>query len=172
MERKQLIDMANMRTKAWVAKVGMVRGTESTPLTPVELMGATWGKAGYAFRFDKWVSGKNHVSDTALKLVETELAAMKPDALLINTARGGLVDEAALADALRARRIGGAGFDVLTEEPPVANPLLAADILDAGNFILTPHVAWSGRAAMQTLAGQVIDNLDAFVRGQPVNRVA
>lgn len=77
MERKQLIDMANMRTKAWVAKVGMVRGTESTPLTPVELMGATWGKAGYAFRFDKWVSGKNHVSDTALKLVETELAAMK-----------------------------------------------------------------------------------------------
>ena len=101
-----------------------------------------------------------------------ELAAMKPDALLINTARGGLVDEAALADALRARRIGGAGFDVLTEEPPVANPLLAADILDAGNFILTPHVAWSSREAMQTLADQLIDNIEAFVRGEPVNRVA
>ena len=101
-----------------------------------------------------------------------ELAAMKPDALLINTARGGLVDEAALADALRARRIGGAGFDVLTEEPPVANPLLAADILDAGNFILTPHVAWSSREAMQTLADRLIDNIEAFVRGEPVNRVA
>ena len=72
-----------------------------------------------------------------------ELAAMKPTAILINTARGGLVDEAALADALRARQIGGAGFDVLTEEPPVTNPLLAPDLLDAGNFILTPHVAWS-----------------------------
>jgi len=101
-----------------------------------------------------------------------ELAAMKPAAILINTARGGLVDEAALADALRARQIGGAGFDVLTEEPPVANPLLAPDLLDAGNFILTPHVAWSSREAMQTLADQLIDNIEAFVAGEPRNRVA
>lgn len=101
-----------------------------------------------------------------------ELAAMKPHAILINTARGGLVDEAALADALRARQIGGAGFDVLTEEPPVANPLLAPDLLDAGNFILTPHVAWSSREAMQTLADQLIDNIEAFVAGAAVNRVA
>ena len=101
-----------------------------------------------------------------------ELAAMKPRAILINTARGGLVDEAALADALRARQIGGAGFDVLTEEPPVANPLLAPDLLDAGNFILTPHVAWSSREAMQTLADQLIDNIEAFVAGAAVNRVA
>lgn len=101
-----------------------------------------------------------------------ELAAMKPTAILINTARGGLVDEAALADALRARQIGGAGFDVLTEEPPVANPLLAPDLLDAGNFILTPHVAWSSREAMQTLADQLIDNIEAFVAGEPRNRVA
>ena len=101
-----------------------------------------------------------------------ELAAMKPTAILINTARGGLVDEAALADALRARQIGGAGFDVLTEEPPVANPLLAPDLLDAGNFILTPHVAWSSREAMQTLADQLIDNIEAFVAGAAVNRVA
>lgn len=101
-----------------------------------------------------------------------ELAAMKPTAILINTARGGLVDEAALADALRARQIGGAGFDVLTEEPPVANPLLAPDLLDAGNFILTPHVAWSSREAMQTLADQLIDNIEAFVAGAPRNRVA
>ncbi|MBL0283398.1 MAG: D-2-hydroxyacid dehydrogenase [Zoogloea sp.] len=101
-----------------------------------------------------------------------ELAAMKPTAILINTARGGLVDEAALADALRARQIGGAGFDVLTEEPPVTNPLLAPDLLDAGNFILTPHVAWSSREAMQTLADQLIDNIEAFVAGAAVNRVA
>ena len=101
-----------------------------------------------------------------------ELAAMKPTAILINTARGGLVDEAALAEALRARQIGGAGFDVLTEEPPVTNPLLAPDLLDAGNFILTPHVAWSSREAMQTLADQLIDNIEAFVAGAAVNRVA
>lgn len=101
-----------------------------------------------------------------------ELAAMKPHAILINTARGGLVDEAALADALRARQIGGAGFDVLTEEPPVTNPLLAPDLLDAGNFILTPHVAWSSREAMQTLADQLIDNIEAFVAGAAMNRVA
>jgi glycerate dehydrogenase len=73
-----------------------------------------------------------------------ELAAMKPGALLINTARGGLVDEAALAEALRHRQIGGAGFDVLSEEPPRDNPLLAPDLLDAGNFILTP--TWPGPA--------------------------
>lgn len=101
-----------------------------------------------------------------------ELAAMKPGALLINTARGGLVDEQALADALRAGRIGGAGFDVLSEEPPRDNPLLAADLLEAGNFILTPHVAWSSREAVQALADQLIDNIEAFVAGAPRNRVA
>jgi glycerate dehydrogenase len=101
-----------------------------------------------------------------------ELAAMKPGALLINTARGGLVDEAALADALRAGHIGGAAFDVLSEEPPRDNPLLAPDLLDAGNFILTPHVAWSSREAMQVLADQLIGNIEAFVAGAARNRVA
>jgi glycerate dehydrogenase len=97
---------------------------------------------------------------------------MKPGALLINTARGGLVDEHALADALRAGRIGGAGFDVLSEEPPRDNPLLAADLLAAGNFILTPHVAWSSGEAMQALADQLIGNIEAFAAGAPRNRVA
>ena len=96
-----------------------------------------------------------------------ELALMKPDALLINTARGGLVDEQALADALRRGGIAGAGFDVLSAEPPrQGNPLLE---LDLPNFILTPHVAWSGRQAMQALADQLIDNVEAFVRGEPRN---
>ena len=96
-----------------------------------------------------------------------ELASMKRTALLINTARGGLVDEAALADALRAGVIGGAGFDVLSREPPRdSNPLLE---LDLPNFILTPHVAWASAGAMQTLADMLVDNLEAFVAGAPVN---
>ncbi|MBV9960381.1 MAG: D-2-hydroxyacid dehydrogenase [Acidobacteria bacterium] len=99
----------------------------------------------------------------------TELELMRKDALLINTARGGLVDEAALAEALLNRRIGGAGFDVLSEEPPRGgNPLLE---LRLPNFILTPHNAWASDEAMQALADQLIDNIEAFVRGEPRNLV-
>lgn len=98
-----------------------------------------------------------------------ELAKMKPGALLINTGRGGLVDEDALAHALRSGTIAGAGFDVLSVEPPGdGNPLLE---LDLPNFILTPHVAWAGRQAQQALADQAIDNVEAFVRGAPRNVV-
>lgn len=98
-----------------------------------------------------------------------ELKKMRPHALLINTARGGLVDEAALALALKQGVIGGAGFDVLTAEPPRAgNPLLE---LDQPNFILTPHVAWASRDAMQIMADQLIDNIEAFIHGAPRNRV-
>jgi glycerate dehydrogenase len=99
-----------------------------------------------------------------------ELEKMKPGALLINTARGGLVDEQALADALRKGTIAGAGFDVLSTEPPAqGNPLLAIDL---PNFILTPHVAWASREAMQSLSDQLIDNVEAFARGSPRNVVA
>lgn len=98
-----------------------------------------------------------------------ELNRMKPNALLINTARGGLVDEAALAEALINGRIAGAGFDVLTVEPPKPdNPLLK---LRLPNFILTPHTAWASQQAMQTLADQLIDNVEAFVAGKPRNVV-
>lgn len=98
-----------------------------------------------------------------------ELGLMKKSALLINTARGGLVDELALRDALLTGCIAGAGFDVLTTEPPRAgNPLLD---LDLPNFILTPHTAWASREAMQALADQVIDNVEAFVAGSPRNLV-
>lgn len=101
------------------------------------------------------------------------LRAMKPSALLINTARGGIVDEAALAQALREGWIAGAGFDVLSAEPPADDhPLLAADLLALPNFMLTPHVAWSSRPAMQALADQLMDNIDAFMAGAPRNRVA
>ena len=95
---------------------------------------------------------------------------MKGSAILVNTARGGLVDEAALADALRRGVIAGAGFDVLSKEPPSAdNPLLQ---LRLPNFILTPHSAWASGQAMQGLADQLIGNIEAFVRGQPANVVS
>lgn len=98
-----------------------------------------------------------------------ELRKMKRSALLINTARGGLVDEAALVQALDQGLIAGAGFDVLTVEPPVnGNPLLE---LSRPNFILTPHVAWASAGAMQTLADQLIDNIEAWVAGKPQNLV-
>ena len=94
---------------------------------------------------------------------------MKRTALLINTARGGLVDEAALARALDEGLIAGAGFDVLTVEPPRdGNPLLD---FRRPNFILTPHVAWASGGAMQFLADQLIDNIEAFVRGKPQHLV-
>jgi len=98
-----------------------------------------------------------------------ELELMKRTAVLINTARGGLVDEAALAGALRARRIAGAGFDVLSEEPPVAgNPLLQPGV---PNLILTPHVAWASSNAMRTLADELRTNVDAWASGRPRNLV-
>ena len=91
-----------------------------------------------------------------------ELARMKPTAILVNCARGGVVDEAALAAALRAGTIAGAGVDVLSEEPPRAgNPLLDPEV---PNLIVTPHVAWAGRQAQQRLADQLVDNIEEFVR--------
>jgi len=98
-----------------------------------------------------------------------ELAQMKPEAILINTARGGLIDDHALIDALKNGRLAGAGIDVLRNEPPRdGNPLLEVDL---PNLIVTPHNAWASRQAMQTLADQSIDNLEAFVRGSPQNLV-
>jgi glycerate dehydrogenase len=112
-------------------------------------------------------------ADTLNLIGESELQMMKPSALLINTARGGIVDEAALIRALKAGWIGGAGFDVITAEPPPAgHPMLDPALLALPNFLLTPHVAWSSRPAMQTLADQLIDNIEAFVAGAPKNRVA
>ena len=91
------------------------------------------------------------------------LALMKPTALLLNTSRGGLVDEAALAAALNAGLIAGAGLDVLSVEPPSAsNPLLAAH-----NCIVTPHVAWATRAARRRLIAATAENVKAFAAGTP-----
>ncbi|SFU52300.1 D-2-hydroxyacid dehydrogenase [Pseudoduganella namucuonensis] len=98
-----------------------------------------------------------------------ELERMKRSALLINTARGGLVDEAALAAALTTGVIAGAGFDVLAKEPPPEDNVLLN--LRLPNFILTPHMAWASTQAMQGLADQLIDNIEAYAANKPVNVV-
>ncbi|RXF73357.1 D-2-hydroxyacid dehydrogenase [Hansschlegelia zhihuaiae] len=94
---------------------------------------------------------------------------MKKNALLINTARGGLVDEQALVDALKSGEIGGAGFDVIAKEPPKDGNILVEQ--DLPNLIVTPHVAWASKEAMQILADQLVDNIENFVAGKPSNVV-
>jgi glycerate dehydrogenase len=92
-----------------------------------------------------------------------ELSLLKPHAFVINTARGGLINEQALADALRNGQLGGAATDVLTVEPPInGNPLLAGDI---PRLIVTPHNAWGSREARQRIVGQLVENVQAFAAG-------
>lgn len=98
-----------------------------------------------------------------------ELQLMKPTAYILNTARGGLIDEQALADTLRQGHLGGAATDVLTSEPPSNdNPLLAADV---PRLIVTPHSAWGSREARQRIVGQLSENATAFFAGAPVRQV-
>jgi glycerate dehydrogenase len=96
------------------------------------------------------------------------LALMKPTAILVNTSRGPLVDETALAEALNAGRIAGAGLDVLVIEPPAAD----TPLLSAKNCYITPHIAWATRAARQRLLTTVVDNVQAFLAGRPSNVVS
>ena len=106
---------------------------------------------------------------TANMIGEAELQQMKPGAILINCGRGGLVDEAALVAALKYGQIGGAGFDVLTQEPPRdGNPLLKARL---PNLIVTPHIAWASQEAANRLFDILVDNINRFVAGNPQNLV-
>ncbi|MBV6498426.1 MAG: putative 2-hydroxyacid dehydrogenase [Prosthecobacter sp.] len=108
------------------------------------------------------------LTDATRHLVcDRTLALMKPDAFLINTGRGPLVDEAALARALNDGRIGGAGLDVLSVEPPKdGSPLFSAR-----NCLITPHIGWASREARVRLINLVASNLQAFLNGSPVNVV-
>lgn len=99
-----------------------------------------------------------------------EFSLMQRKPLVVNTARGGLVDEAALAWALEAGRISGAGFDVASVEPPPADHPFTR-LIDRPDFILTPHVAWASDEAVQAVADQLIANVEAFADGQPRNVV-
>jgi len=116
-----------------------------------------------------FVTVHSPLTDQTRNLIDAAaLARMKPSAYLINTARGGIVDEAALAAALHEGRLAGAGFDVLTQEPPSAgNPLL-----EAPNIIITPHSAWSTREARQKLIDESVENIRAFIAGTPRNVVS
>jgi glycerate dehydrogenase len=100
---------------------------------------------------------------------EKEFGLMKQGALLINTARGGIVNEAALLNALRSGKLGGAGIDVLSEEPPArGNPLLDMQL---PNLIVTPHIAWASVEARQRVVDEVVKNIRAFLNGEPRNVV-
>lgn len=106
--------------------------------------------------------------DTRHIIDATTLAMMKPTAIVINTGRGPLIDEDALAEALNSERLFAAGLDVLAIEPPKAdNPLLTAR-----NCFITPHIAWATREARQRLMKIAEDNLKAFTAGCPINNVA
>ncbi|MDA7024873.1 2-hydroxyacid dehydrogenase [Pseudomonas sp. FSL R10-0056] len=99
-----------------------------------------------------------------------ELALLKPGAFVVNTARGGMIDEQALADALRSGHLGGAATDVLSVEPPRdGNPLLGADI---PRLIITPHSAWGSREARQRIVGQLAQNAEAFFNGTALRVVS
>jgi len=107
--------------------------------------------------------------DTLGLIGATELAQMKCDALLIHTARGGIVDERALITALIKGQSGGAGVDVLSEEPPSSgNPLLNTSL---PNLIVTPHIAWASREARQRLINEITENIRGFLAATPRNVV-
>jgi glycerate dehydrogenase len=107
---------------------------------------------------------KNLIDDERLRL-------MKPSAFLINTARGALIDEAALIQALSERRLAAAALDVISEEPPAADHpiIVAASALD--NLAVTPHTAWSARQARERLLKEVAENISAFLAGTDRNLV-
>ena len=110
------------------------------------------------------------LSDSTRQMIDREaLDKMKPQALLINTARGGLINEADLAAALKQGLIGGAALDVLSSEPPAPdNPLLA----DLPTLLLTPHIAWASRSGVENLVAGVMANIAAFIQGEPINVVS
>jgi len=107
--------------------------------------------------------------DTANLIDAKTLTAMRNDTVLINTARGGLIDSAALIAALQTNQIAGAGIDVLRQEPPVdPEPLVDTPL---ANLIVTPHIAWAGRESRQRAIDQMAENIAGFLQGSPKNRV-
>ena len=110
------------------------------------------------------------LTDTTRNLIDQrEFALMGKDTLLINTARGGIVNEIALRQALQSGQIAGAAIDVLSEEPPrQGNPLLDEPV---PNLIVTPHIAWASITARQSLINELTENIHAFLKGRPRNVV-
>ena len=137
------------------------------PKSPVA--GVEFADLETAFRKSDVISLHCPLTPETRNLVNTErIEWMKPNALLLNTSRGPLIDEPALADALNRGRIAGAGLDVLAVEPPVENNPL----LHAKNCFITPHIAWATRAARARLMGTAVENVRAFLAGKPINVVS
>jgi glycerate dehydrogenase len=103
---------------------------------------------------------------------QQSISSMKPTAFLINTARGALIDEGALIEALRSKRISGAALDVISKEPPPGNHPIIQAAKDLDNLIVTPHTAWSAREARERLLWEVAENIRSFFAGKPRNLVA
>lgn len=133
---------------------------------PKPLVGVRWVDLDTLFKESDVLSLHCPLTLETHHLVNAQrLALMKPSALLINTSRGALIDEEALAQALHKGQIAGAGLDVLSvEPPPFQHPLF-----DAPNCLITPHIAWATQKARQTLLNKVVENLQAFLQGQPQN---
>ncbi|MBY6019010.1 D-2-hydroxyacid dehydrogenase [Halomonas denitrificans] len=156
------------------AAARMARGFNMTVLvhtrTPIEGLpeGYRWVDQSTLFTESDVVSLHCPQTEANTGFINAELlATMKPNALLINTARGGLVNEAELADALNRGVIAGAGLDVLSSEPPQPdNPLIGAR-----NCVITPHNAWATYEARSNLLAIVLDNLRAWQAGSPTNQV-
>jgi len=157
-----------------VANVGQAFGMR---VIAAELPGRT-GHAGFIPRVP-WtevlaladvISLHCPLSDSTKNLINADaLGKMRGDALLINTSRGGLVDSQALMDALQARKIGGAGIDVLPVEPPVyGDPLLEKRL---PNLLITPHVAWAATESRQRAVNEIVANIQAYREGEPTNRL-
>ena len=123
----------------------------------------------HLLRESDFVSVHCPLTDDTRGLIDAKaLGAMKPSAFLINTARGALVNEADLVDALRAETIAGAGLDVTDPEPPE----LGSPLYDMENVVLTPHIGWKRLETRQRLMDAVAANVEAFLAGKPANVVS
>jgi len=156
-----------------VATIGRALG-----MKPVFASRKGLGRIGALYRpFDEVIEKSDIITlhvplvpETRNLISTAEFESMQQRPIIVNTARGGLVDEAALVDALDRGLISGAGFDVLTCEPPTPdNPVLS--VLERFNVIVTPHIAWASKEAMQALWTQTITNVENFLNGKPSNNL-
>ena len=153
-----------------VAKIALAFGMKviAYSRTPKNVEGITDVDKETLFRESDFLSFHCPLNpDSALAVNKDSLALMKPTAFLINTARGGVVDEVALAEALENEKIAGAALDVLTDEPMSDT----CPLFGAKNCIITPHIAWAALETRVRLIDLVAKNLEAFAKGEPINKV-
>ena len=156
------------------SEVGRIASALGMDVLVADRKGASAASAGRV-TFDEMLARADIISlhcpltpDTANLIAAPEFAVMNKAPLIINTSRGGLVNEADLIDALDSGQVSGAALDVLTQEPPSDDHIIMQN-LNRPNLLVTPHIAWASHQAMQTLWHQVIDHIDKFVAGTPQN---